>query len=43
MIEIVDTEENIEKVLPFLDETVKEGLVTMENINVIKYRHGGKD
>jgi PII-like signaling protein len=39
MIEIVDTEENIEKILPFLDETVKEGLITMEKVRVIKYRH----
>jgi PII-like signaling protein len=38
-VEIVDTEENINKILPFLDETVKEGLITMENVNVIKYRH----
>ena len=40
-VEIVDTEENINKILPFLDETVKEGLITMENVNVIKYRHNG--
>ncbi len=39
MIEIVDTEENIEKILPFLDETVREGLITMEKIRIIKYRH----
>ena len=39
MIEIVDTEENIEKILPFLDETVREGLITMEKVEVIKYRH----
>ena len=37
-IEIVDTKENIEKLIPFLDETVVEGLVTMEDVNVIKYR-----
>lgn len=42
MIEIVDTEENIEKILPFLDETVKEGLITMEKVDVIKYRHNTK-
>lgn len=42
MIEIVDTEENIEKILPFLDETVKEGLITMEKVEVIKYRHNGE-
>jgi uncharacterized protein len=39
VIEIVDTEEKIELILPFLDETVKEGLITMEEVSVIKYRH----
>jgi PII-like signaling protein len=40
IIEIVDTEEKISEILPFLDEVVKEGLVTMEKMKVIKYRHG---
>ena len=39
VIEIVDTEENISKLMPFLDETVTEGLVTLEKMRVIKYRH----
>ncbi len=39
MIEIVDTEESINKMLPFLDATVKEGLITMEKVSIIKYRH----
>ncbi len=39
MIEIVDTEEKVNTLLPFLDETVKEGLITMEKVKVIKYRH----
>ena len=43
MIEIVDTEDNINKLLPFLDETVNEGLITMEKVRVIKYRHSKKD
>ncbi len=43
VIEIVDTEENIDKILPFLDETVKEGLITMEKVRVIKYRHSKDD
>jgi PII-like signaling protein len=42
MIEIVDTEEKIAKILPFLDETVKEGLITMEKVAVIKYRHNAE-
>ncbi len=40
MIEIVDSEEHISKILPFLDENVKEGLITMEKVSIIKYRHG---
>lgn len=40
MIEIVDTGENIDKILPFLDETVSEGLITMEEVKVIRYRSG---
>ena len=39
IIEIVDTKENIDKLLPFIDENVEEGLVTLEKIKVIKYRH----
>ena len=39
VIEIVDSAENIEKILPFLDDIVDEGLITLENIKVIKYRH----
>ena len=39
VIEIVDTEENINKLMPFIDENVKEGLVTLEKMRVIKYRH----
>ncbi|MFQ5570715.1 MAG: DUF190 domain-containing protein [Rhodothermales bacterium] len=39
VIEIVDTEEKINALLPFLDETVKEGLVTLEKVRIIKYRH----
>ena len=39
VIEIVDTEDNINKILPFLDEVVEEGLITLEKVHVIKYRH----
>ena len=39
VIEIVDTEENLNKLLPFLDEVVLEGLITLEKVRVIKYRH----
>ena len=39
IVEIVDTEDNLNKIIPFLDETVKEGLITLERARVIKYRH----
>lgn len=39
VIELVDTEENLKKLMPFLDETVVEGLITLEKVRVIKYRH----
>lgn len=39
IIELVDTEKNLSKILPFLDETVQEGLITLEKVKVVKYRH----
>ena len=42
VIEIVDTEVKINKLLPFLDEVVGEGLITMEKVKIIKYSHGKK-
>jgi hypothetical protein len=41
VIEIVDTEEKLTTLLPFLDEVVEEGLITLEKVRVIKYRHKG--
>lgn len=38
IIEIVDDEENIKKLLPYLDESITNGIVTMEKVKVIKYR-----
>ncbi|WP_114312234.1 DUF190 domain-containing protein [Thermus caldifontis] len=38
MIEIVDTEEKIRAFLPVLDGMVKEGLVTLEKVEVIRYQ-----
>ncbi len=37
LIEVVDTEERAEKLLPILDEMVTEGLVTMEPVRVVRY------
>jgi len=41
VIEIVDKAERIEKFLPALDQMVGEGLVTLEKVNVLVYRHQG--
>ena len=38
IIELVDTKENLNKLMPFLDETVLEGLITLEKVRVVKYR-----
>jgi PII-like signaling protein len=38
IIEIVDSLENIERFLPSLDELIKDGLVTIEQVRVIHYR-----
>ena len=40
VIEIVDSEERIQGFLPHLDEMVKEGLITLEKVNVILYQAG---
>ncbi len=41
IIEIVDTEEKINAFLPVLDRMMGGGLVTLEKVRVIHYRHGG--
>jgi len=38
IIEIVDSKEKIEELLPHIDEMVEDGLVTLERVEVIKYR-----
>ena len=40
VIEVVDTEEHVERLLPLLDEMVSEGLVTLEKARVVKYSAG---
>lgn len=37
VVEIIDSEEYINKLLPYLDEMVQEGLVTIEDIKIVKY------
>ena len=40
VIEVVDTEEQVERLIPILDEMVSEGLVTLEKARVLKYSPG---
>ena len=40
IIEIVDSKEKIDELLPHIDDMVEEGLVTLEQVRVIKYRAG---
>lgn len=40
VIEIVDSREKINELMPYIDEVVQEGLVTLERVEVIKYRAG---
>ena len=37
LVEIIDSEEYIRKLLPYLDEMLEEGMVTIDDIEVIKY------
>jgi uncharacterized protein len=39
VVEIVDTEEKIEAFLPILDEMMDGGMVTVEPVRVLTYRH----
>src|SRR5512145_1453030 len=43
VVEIVDKPERIEAFLPELDEMIQEGLVTLEKVRVIAYRHNEPD
>ncbi len=39
LVQIVDTEENIQRLIPALDEMVDEGLIAISDVEVIKYVH----
>lgn len=43
VIEVVDSEEHLERLLPILDEMLDDGLVTMEKVRVIRYGGSRKD
>jgi PII-like signaling protein len=38
VIEIVDTPEQIDRVVPILDEMVSEGMLTLERVQIVSYR-----
>jgi uncharacterized protein len=39
VVEIVDSAEKVRSLLPFLDEAMTEGLITIEEVRILKYRH----
>ena len=38
VIEIVDTAEQIDRIVPILDEMVTEGMLTLERVQIVSYR-----
>ena len=42
VIEIVDTPEQIDRVVPILDEMVGEGMLTLERVRIVSYRSSGE-
>jgi hypothetical protein len=42
VIEMVDSEENLNKLIPLLDDMVQDGMVTLEDVRVLKYRAASK-
>ncbi len=36
VVEIVDNEQNLDKIVPFLEETITDGLITVEPVYVVK-------
>ncbi len=42
VVEVVDTEEHVEKLLPILDEMLDDAMVTVEKVRVVRYSAAGK-
>jgi PII-like signaling protein len=40
VIEMVDSQASINKLLPYLETVVREGMITMEYVTILLYRHG---
>ena len=43
VIEVVDTEEKIDQLVPILDEMLDDGLVTLEKVKVLRYSASKKE
>ena len=43
VIELVDTQEKIDAIMPRIDEMVQEGLITQEKVHVLRYSPGKAD
>jgi uncharacterized protein len=41
MLTVIDSREQIEKLIPHLDEMVEEGLIVLSDVEVIRYVHPG--
>ncbi|MGH9748228.1 MAG: DUF190 domain-containing protein [Candidatus Acidiferrales bacterium] len=39
MVSVIDSEENVQKLIPFLDQVVGEGLIAVSEVEVVKYVH----
>lgn len=39
MVNVIDSEEKIQKLIPFLDQVVGDGLIAISEVEVIKYVH----
>ncbi|MGB2590083.1 MAG: DUF190 domain-containing protein [Candidatus Acidiferrum sp.] len=39
MVSVVDSEENLQRLIPILDEMVGEGLIALSDVEVIRYVH----
>jgi PII-like signaling protein len=39
IVEVVDTQENVDRVMPRLDEMISGGMITFEKVKVMRYTH----
>src|SRR5262249_34259009 len=42
VVEVVETQERVDRLMPILDEMMADGLVTLEKVRVLKYSAGQK-